>query len=117
MCPERKKGLLGRNSRDSGPQANIRRFSTIWLSDRESAEVQVTAMKQDGSAVDAECLGFRGSAGNPMSREERLEKITDCVQRVLSDRDSERMVTLIEGLENVADISEIMEILGRKPGS
>ncbi len=82
---------------------------------RDSAEVQVTAMRKDGSAVDAECLGFRGSAGNPMSREDRMEKITDCVQRVLSDRDSYRMVALLEDLENVADISEIMSILGRRP--
>ena len=86
-------------------------------SDRDSAEVQVTAMQKNGSVVDAECLGFRGSAGNPMSREERMEKVNDCIQRVLSDQDSERMVTLIEDLENVADISEIMEILRRKPGA
>ena len=74
-------------------------------------------MQKNGSVVDAECLGFRGSAGNPMSREERMEKVNDCIQRVLSDQDSERMVTLIEDLENVADISEIMEILRRKPGA
>ena len=86
-------------------------------SDRDSAEVQVTAMQKNGSVVDAECLGFRGSAGNPMSREERMEKVNDCIQRVLSDQDSERMVTLIEDLENVADISEITEILRRKPGA
>ena len=106
---------------------DLRRFSPdmeetlrkiqVERSDRDSAEVQVTAMQKDGSVVDAECLGFRGSAGNPMSREERMEKVTDYVQRVLTDRDSERMVTLIEDLENVADISEIMEILGRKPGA
>ena len=32
-------------------------------------------------------------------------------------RDSARMVNLIEDLENVADISEIMEILRRTPGA
>ncbi len=52
-----------------------------------------------------------------MSREERMEKVTDCVQRVLPDRDSHRMVTLIEDLENVSEISEIMEMLRRKPGA
>ncbi|PKB70670.1 MAG: hypothetical protein BZY87_09065 [SAR202 cluster bacterium Io17-Chloro-G6] len=84
-------------------------------SDWDSAEVQVTARLKDGNSINAECRGFRGSAGNPMSREERMEKVTDCVVRVLSDRDSDRMVTLIEDLENVADISEIMAILGRRP--
>ena len=47
-----------------------------------------------------------------MSREERMAKVFDCVQRVLSQQDTERLLSL---LENVADISEVMEILGQLP--
>ena len=60
----------------------------------------------------AQCRGFRGSAANPMKREERMDKILDCVRRVLSEQDTVRLLTLPG---NVADISAIMEILGQEP--
>ena len=82
---------------------------------QDSAVVKATAQLKNGSTVDAECRGFRGSAANPMSREERMEKIVNCVRRVLSGHDTERLLALVEDLENVADISAITEILGQKP--
>ena len=63
----------------------------------------------------AQCRGFRGSAANPMKQEERTDKILDCVRRVLSEQDAVRLLTLLEDLENVADISAITEILGQEP--
>ena len=50
-----------------------------------------------------------------MSRDERMDKVIDCIGRVLTDQDADRLVSLIEGLENVADISEIMDLIGRQP--
>ena len=82
--------------------------------DQDSAVVKVTAQLKNGSTVDAECRSFRGSAANPMNREERMDKILDCVRRVLTDQDTGRLLMLLEDLENVADISVIMEILGQK---
>ncbi len=84
-------------------------------SDQDLGGVKAAAKLNNGSTVEAECLGFRGSAANPMSREERMDKVIDCVQRVLPDSDVERLLTLLENLENVTDVSTIMEILGRKP--
>lgn len=84
-------------------------------SDQDSATVKATARLKNGTTVDAECRGFRGSAANPMSRKERMDKVVDCVRRVLSIQDTERLLTLLEDLENVADISTIMEIIGQKP--
>ena len=81
----------------------------------DSADAKVTALLKDGSSAAAECRGFRGSARNPMSREERMDKVIDCIGRVLTDQDADRLVSLIEGLENVADISEIMDLIGRQP--
>ena len=81
----------------------------------DSADAKVTALLKDGSSAAAECRGFRGSARNPMSREERMDKVIDCVGRVLTDQDADRLVSLIEDLENVADISEIMDLIGRQP--
>jgi hypothetical protein len=70
---------------------------------------------RDGRTVSDECQQFTGSAGNPMSREQRMGKVWDCIGRVLSDRDGERMLALVEDLENVPDISTLMTILGQKP--
>ena len=81
----------------------------------DSADAKVTALLKDESSAAAECRGFRGSARNPMSREERMDKVIDCVGRVLTHQDANRLVSLIEDLENVADISEIMDLIGRQP--
>ncbi len=81
----------------------------------ESGPVKATAKLKDGRTVSDECQKFTGSAGNPMSREQRMAKVWDCIGRVLSDREGERMLALVEDLENVPDISALMAILGQKP--
>ena len=67
----------------------------------ESGAVLATALLKDGSAVSAECSVFRGSAGNPMSREERLVKVRDCFRRALSESDTERVLEMLENLEDL----------------
>ena len=75
--------------------------------------VTVTAQLKDGRTVSDECSSFTGSAANPMSREERMAKVWDCVGRALSTADAERAIALLEDLENVPDISAIMRIIGQ----
>jgi 2-methylcitrate dehydratase PrpD len=75
--------------------------------------VTVTAQLTDGRTVSDECRSFTGSAANPMSREERMAKIWDCVGRALSTADAERAIALLEDLENVPDISAIMQMIGQ----
>jgi 2-methylcitrate dehydratase PrpD len=79
----------------------------------EPGVVKVTATLKDGRTVSEECRGFKGAAANPMSREERLDKVWDCINRALPEADARRLVSLVEGLENVADIGEVMTILGQ----
>ncbi len=50
-----------------------------------------------------------------MSRQQRMAKVWDCIGRVLAIPDGERMLELVEDLENVPDISALMAILGQKP--
>ena len=83
----------------------------------ESGTVIVTAQLKDGRVVSEECTQFRGSASNPMSHDEHLEKVWDCVGRVLSEADTRRLLSLMENLEDVADISAIMEILAQGPNA
>src|SRR2546427_671628 len=75
--------------------------------------VTVTAQLKDGTTVSEACRGFRGSATNPMTRAERLDKVWDCVGRVLSTQDAERVIALLEDLENVPDISALLQIIGQ----
>jgi hypothetical protein len=55
-------------------------------SNQDSADVKVTALLKDGRSAEAEFRGFRGSARSPMSREELMDKVIDCVGRVLTDQ-------------------------------
>ena len=83
----------------------------------DSEVVRVTALLKDGREVSDECRAFKGSAGNPMTREERMEKVWDCIGRAVPREDCERALEMLEGLENVEDIAELMGILGQKsPG-
>jgi 2-methylcitrate dehydratase PrpD len=75
--------------------------------------VTVTAQLKDGRTVSDECSSFTGSAANPMSREERMAKVWDCVGRALSTSDASRAIALLEDLEHVPDISAIMQIIGQ----
>jgi len=81
----------------------------------ESGAAKATAKLKDGKTISDECQKFTGSAGKPMSREQRMAKIWDCISRVLTQQDGERMLELVENLEKVPDISDLMGILGHKP--
>ena len=70
-----------------------------------------TARLNDGRTVSAECLHFRGSVGNPFSREERLEKFRYCSRHALSDRATEQLLGLLERLEAVDDVSSLMDVM------
>ena len=79
----------------------------------ESGATQATALLKNGSTVSAECAAFRGSAANPMSRDERLVKLQDCFSQAMSDTDTQLTLEMLENLENVADVAELMGILGK----
>ena len=79
----------------------------------ESGATLATALLKDGTTVSAECAAFRGSAGNPMSRDQRLEKVRDCFRRALSEADTERVLEMLENLEGLDDVGQLMGVLGQ----
>ncbi len=79
----------------------------------ESGATEATAVLKDGRTVSAECSAFSGSASNPMSREQRLEKVRDCFVRALSEADTERVLEMLENLESLDDTAELMAVLGQ----
>ena len=79
----------------------------------ESGATLATALLKNGNTVSSECLAFRGSARNPMSRDERLVKVRDCFRRALTDFDSERALEMLENLEDLDDAAILMGLLGQ----
>ena len=66
----------------------------VRLVPRKGDGARATARLNDGRTVSAECLHFRGSAGNPFSRDERLEKFRYSSRHALSDRATEQLLGL-----------------------
>ena len=79
----------------------------------DSGATLATALLKNGSTATAECAAFRGSANNPMSREERLVKVRDCFHRALSEGDTEQVLEMLENLEVVDDVGGLMGVLGQ----
>ncbi len=79
----------------------------------ESGATMATALLKNGSTVSSECAAFRGSARNPMSRDERLVKVRDCFRRALSDADTEQALEMVENLEDLSDVATLMALLGK----
>jgi 2-methylcitrate dehydratase PrpD len=50
----------------------------------------------------------RGSPGNPLSRDELLEKFNDCVQETLSGDQERGLVATVDSLEGLADIGDLV---------
>ena len=78
---------------------------------REPMSVNAVATLKDGRTVSEVCRDFRGSIANPMSREERAAKARDCVRRVLAEQDTDRLLGLLERLEELDDISELLALI------
>lgn len=70
---------------------------------------------KDGRVLKGECRNFRGSIGNPMTREEHDVKYVDCVKRVLSPQNVDRVRDMVQNLEALQDVRELMAILISRP--
>ena len=68
----------------------------------------------DGSTVKTRCDGPKGKWGTPpISVEEHLVKVRDCLDTRLTERDRERLIELAGSLEQLEarDINEVMKIV------
>ena len=68
----------------------------------------------DGRVLSETCRHYRGSIANPMNREERLVKVTDCAKRRLDAADIERVIGMTEALESLPDLRTLMRVLGHR---
>ena len=77
----------------------------------EDRPVTVTVRLKDGNEYSDSAMNPRGHAESPLSREDLLDKYTDCAKRVLDDGAIERSIALLDQMEKLPDIKELMEIV------
>ncbi len=79
--------------------------------------ITATARTRDGRELSERCRSYHGSIANRMNREERLEKYEDCVKRVLDPAEQDRVLAIVEYLEQLGDVRELTEILIQEPSA
>ncbi len=72
----------------------------------------VRVMTKDGRMLEERCDVPRGFPGLPLTRDERLGKFHDCVAARLAPAARNRLILLIEHLDDCKDIAELMTIAG-----
>jgi 2-methylcitrate dehydratase PrpD len=73
--------------------------------------VQARAGLKDGRIVVERCDAYRGSARNPIGRDAHLVKVRDCMRRALPGPAMERLIGLVEGLDEVQDVRVLTRAL------
>ena len=81
--------------------------------DRRNREAIVKVELTDGSALDVHVQDVRGTAGNPMPREEVLAKCRDLIAPVLGVAQGAQLIERVMTLETVKDIRELQPLLRR----
>lgn len=67
----------------------------------------VTVTMKDGRVFTRKVDKVRGSPGNPMTRDELLDKYRHCARRVLDANRTERSIAVLESLETVVSVEEL----------
>jgi len=79
--------------------------------DGEALPVTVTVTHKDGRTLAAQVQYPKGHPANPLSPIAMQEKFEDCAFGVLERPDIRRVIELVQGLECVADIGALMDVL------
>ena len=81
--------------------------------DRMWVEVKINL--SDGTLITSKCVRPRGAWGSPISPQEHLVKVRDCMRRVLSDNDTENVIALLQNFEQLdaGEVRELIHTMGR----
>jgi aconitate decarboxylase len=80
-------------------------------SDFDRMHAIVTVTLKNGKQHSKRVERLSGWIGEPLTREQRLRKFHSCARRVLDARAADRVVELVEHLEELDDVREIMDIV------
>jgi 2-methylcitrate dehydratase PrpD len=73
--------------------------------------VQARAGLKDGRIITERCDAYRGAARNPIGRDTHLVKVRDCLRRGLREPDMERLIGLVDRLEELKDARVLVKAL------
>jgi 2-methylcitrate dehydratase PrpD len=73
--------------------------------------LQARAGLKDGRVLTERCDAYRGSVRNPIGRDAHLVKVRDCMRRALPEPAMERLIVLVEGLEELKDARVLVKAL------
>ena len=73
--------------------------------------MQARAALKNGSVVVERCDAFRGSSRNPITRDAHLVKVKDCMRRALPEPAMERLIGLIDSLDDLEDVRPLVKAL------
>lgn len=73
--------------------------------------VQARAALKDGRVLVERCDAYRGAARNPIARDAHLVKVRDCMRRALPEPAMERLIALVEELEDLKDARVLVRAL------
>lgn len=80
--------------------------------DAQSADqTTATVRMKDGSSVSETVKAYAGAASRPMSRDIRMGKVRYCLGSVLSDSATESLMAQLDALEEVKDVSVLMDAM------
>ncbi|MBI2907578.1 MAG: MmgE/PrpD family protein [Chloroflexi bacterium] len=82
-----------------------------WPAEYKGRKHPVTIKFKDGRTVTHMTTHVKGSPENPLSMDELMAKYTDCAGTVLSNADVQRSADLILRLDELDDLSGLMDVL------
>jgi 2-methylcitrate dehydratase PrpD len=76
---------------------------------------RVTVQLFDGTVFSHEILNNKGKPENRLSRQELVEKFIACAKSAISQERIDRSLDMLQNIEELKDISDLMEILCDRP--
>jgi len=77
--------------------------------------VQARAGLKDGRVVVERCDAFRGAARNPITPDVHLVKVKDCMRRTLSDSAMDRLIGLVQRIDELDDARVLTRAITGQP--
>jgi aconitate decarboxylase len=79
--------------------------------DFDQMHIDMTVTLTDGRVLKQRVDKLSGWVGYPLTREQRMKKFHSCASRVLTIDKAERIVALVEYLQQQRDVSELMRLV------
>jgi 2-methylcitrate dehydratase PrpD len=87
------------------------RFDDNIPNDFDLMHIDMTVTLTDGRVLKQRVDKLSGWIGSPLTREQRMKKFHSCARRVLTLDKAERIVALVENLQQLQDVSELMGLV------